>query len=125
MLTIVPVACRESMSATALCIRKNGARRLTAMCASNSSGEVSSSEPRVVRPAQLTRESTRPKRLTVAATDACAWATSATSVCTKAALAPVAMSSATSASPGSARRPVTATDAPSRAAARATAAPRP
>ena len=44
---------------------------------------------------------------------------------TNSALVPVAASSAASASPGSRRRPVTATSAPSRAAARAIAAPSP
>jgi len=44
---------------------------------------------------------------------------------TNSALAPAAARSAASASPGSRRRPVTATSAPSRAAARAMAAPRP
>ena len=60
MLTIVPGAPRRIMSATAACIRKNGALRLTAMCRSNSSSVVSSSVPRVVSPAELTSESIRP-----------------------------------------------------------------
>ena len=60
MLTMVPADRRASMSLTTACMRKNGARRLTAMCWSNSSGEVSSSEPREVRPAEFTRQSTRP-----------------------------------------------------------------
>ena len=60
MLTIVPGAPRFFMSATAACIRKNGALRLTAMCRSNSSSVVSSRVPRVVSPAELTSESIRP-----------------------------------------------------------------
>ena len=60
MLTIVPGAPRCFMSATAACIRKNGARRLTAMCWSNSSSVVSSRVPRAVSPAELTSESIRP-----------------------------------------------------------------
>ncbi len=79
MLTIEPGSPRRTMSATAACIRKNGPRRLTAMCWSNSSGVVSSSVPRLVSPAALTRQSTRPCRATTAATDRCALATSATS----------------------------------------------
>src|ERR1700761_6452951 len=79
MLTIVPGAPRRTMSATAACMRKNGPRRFTATCWSNSSGLVSSSVPRLVSPAALTRLSIRPNRSTVAATDACALATSATS----------------------------------------------
>ena len=50
MLTIVPGALRATMSATAACMAKKGARRLIAMCASNSSGVVSRSEPRDVSP---------------------------------------------------------------------------
>src|SRR4030095_10868201 len=125
MLTIVPDALRASMSLTAACIRKNGARRLTAMWASNSSGVVSSRVPRAVSPAALTRQSPRPSSATTVATDFWAWATSATSAWTDNALAPAACSSAASASPGSRRRPVTATAAPSRAAAWATPAPSP
>ena len=82
MLTIVPGAPRFFMSATAACIRKNGARRLTATCWSNSSSVVSSRVPRVVSPAELTRESIRPCLSTVVSTAATAWATSATSACT-------------------------------------------
>ena len=67
------------MSRTAACIRKNGARAFTAMCSSKSSGVVSSRVPRVVSPALLTRQSTRPKCSTVAATAATLWATSAAS----------------------------------------------
>ena len=48
-LTMVPGSPRCFMSAIAACIRKNGARRFTAMCWSNSSGVVSSMVPRVVR----------------------------------------------------------------------------
>ena len=101
-------------------MRKNGPRRLTATCASNSSGVVSSSVPREVSPAALTRQSTRPCAASTAATEASACAGSATSVRTKVAAAPVSASSATSASPRSRLRPVTATAAPSRTAARAT-----
>jgi hypothetical protein len=67
MLTIVPPARRPIRSATTACIRKNGPLRLTAMCASNSSGVVSSSVPRVVSPAALTRLSTRPNASIAAA----------------------------------------------------------
>ena len=42
------------MTRTAACIRKKGARRLTASMRSNSSGEVSSSVPLSVMPAALT-----------------------------------------------------------------------
>ena len=70
------------MSATAACIRKNGALRLTAMCWSNSSWVVSSRVPRVVSPAELTSESIRPCLSTVVCTAATAWATSVTSACT-------------------------------------------
>ena len=90
MLTIVPGALRASMSLTAACIRKNGARRLTAMWASNSSGVVSSRVPRAVSPAALTRQSTRPSSATTVATEPWAWATSATSACTNRAVAPAA-----------------------------------
>ena len=60
MFTIAPGASRDTMSATAACIRKKGPRRLTAMCWSNSSGVVSSRVPRVVRPAEFTSPSIRP-----------------------------------------------------------------
>ena len=80
--TIVPGAPRRSMSFTTACIVKKGPRRLTAMWASNSSGVVSTSVPRVVSPAELTRQSTRPNSATALATAACAWATSLTSACT-------------------------------------------
>jgi hypothetical protein len=70
-------------------------------------------------PGALTRLSTRPNSVIVAATEARAWATSPASACTNSALLPASVSSATSASPGSRRRPVTATSAPSRTAARA------
>lgn len=70
MLTMLPGAPRLTMSATADCIVKNGPRRLVAMCASKSSGVVSSSVPRVVRPAQLTSASIRPKCAIVEATAA-------------------------------------------------------
>src|SRR5438105_86708 len=123
--TIVPGAWRATRSATTACMRKNGAFRLTAMCASNSSGVVSSRVPRLVSPAALTRLSTRPNPATAAVTLARACSTSPTSARMNSALAPHAVSSAASASPGSRRRPVTATRAPSRAAALAIAAPRP
>src|ERR1044072_5570704 len=65
--TIVPGAWRATRSATTACMRKNGALRLTAMCASNSSGVVSSRVPRLVSPAALTTLSTRPNPATAAA----------------------------------------------------------
>ena len=123
--TMLPGSPRCFMSAIAACMRKNGARRFTAMCWSNSSGVVSSMVPRVVSPAALTRQSIRPCRWMVAATEACAAVTSLTSVCTKLASAPVFCSSATTFSPRSALRPEIITAAPSRALARAIAAPRP
>src|ERR1700757_165812 len=123
--TIVPGARRATRSATTACMRKNGAFRLTAMCSSNSSGVVSSRVPRLVSPAALTRLSTRPNPATAAVTLARACSTSATSARMNRALPTPAASSAASASPGSRRRPVTATRAPSRTAAPAIAAPRP
>jgi hypothetical protein len=72
MLTIVPGAPRATRWATTACMRKNGARRLIAMCASNSSGVVSSRVPREVNPAALTSASTRPNSVMTAATEACA-----------------------------------------------------
>src|SRR5918996_3856657 len=89
-LTIVPGALRRSMSRTAACMRKNGARRLIAMCSSNSSGVVSSRVPLDVSPAALTRQSMRPNALTTVATEPCACATSATSVDTNSASARLA-----------------------------------
>ena len=59
MLTIEPPALRPTMSVIAACMRKNGPRRLTAMCWSNRSGEVSSMVPRVVRPAVASRQAHR------------------------------------------------------------------
>ena len=47
------------------------------MCASNSSGVVSSKVPLAVSPAALTRLSTRPNAMITAAAQARAWATSA------------------------------------------------
>ncbi len=125
MLTIVPGALRATMSVTAACIAKNGPFRLIAMCASNSSGVVSSSVPREVSPAEFTRQSIRPYASTTSATAALACSASARSARTNIVRPPAAASSATRASPGSVRRPVTATAAPSRAAARAIAAPTP
>ena len=63
-------------------MRKNGARRLTATCASKSSGVVSTSDPRLVSPAAFTRQSIRPNRRTTASTEPRACATSATSAAT-------------------------------------------
>ncbi len=125
MVTIVPGALRATMSATAACMAKNGPLRLIAMCASNSSGGVSSSVPREVSPAEFTRQSIRPKTSTTSATAALACSASARSARTNIALPPADASSAVSASPGSVRRPVTATAAPARTAARAIAAPTP
>ena len=122
---MVPGAWRATRLATTACMRKNGALRFTAMCASNSSGVVSSRVPRDVSPAALTRLSTRPKAAIAAVTQDRAWATSAMSAWRNTASVPAAPRSAASASPGSRRRPATATRAPSRAAARAMAAPSP
>src|SRR5487761_689702 len=121
MLTTVPGALRATMSATAACMAKKGARRLTAMCASNNSGVVSSSVPREVSPAALTRQSIRPCAATTCSTLPRACAVSARSAGMKA----VPASSAASAWPTSGRRPVNATCAPSRTAARTTPAPTP
>ena len=68
MLTIEPSIFSRFMTFSASCIRKNGARTLTANMASNSSGLVSQIEPRSVMPAELTRMSTRPNALSASAT---------------------------------------------------------
>src|SRR3954451_18261333 len=125
-LTIAPGALRRTMSRTTACIVKYGPRRFTATCASNSSGVVSTSVPRDVRPAELTRQSTRPNSAMAVCTAARACATLLTSACTNRAVPFCSASSATSFSPGSRRRPVTTTAwAPSRTAARAIDAPSP
>ena len=69
MLTIEPSIFSRFMIVSASCIRKNGARTLTANIASNSSGLVSQIVPRSVMPAELTRMSTRPKALSASAID--------------------------------------------------------
>ncbi len=74
---MVPGALWAVKSATTACMRKNGAFRFTAMCASNSSGVVSSRVTRLVSTAALTRLSTRPNSAITVATQARAWATSA------------------------------------------------
>ena len=56
-------------------MRKNGDLRFTATWSSNSSGVESTTEPRVVRPAALTRQSTRPYSSIVAVTEARACST--------------------------------------------------
>ena len=63
MLTIVPCTLSRRMSLIVSCIRKKGARVLTANILSNNSGLVSMIEPRLVSPAAFTRASTRPKVL--------------------------------------------------------------
>ena len=96
------------------------------MCASNSSGVVSSSVPRVVSPAALTRQSTRPYARDRRRTRGPRLGDVADVGLHEQRLGRrPRVSSATSASPGSRRRPVTATVAPSRAAARAMPAPSP
>jgi hypothetical protein len=55
MLTIEPCMLSRRISFAASCIRKNGARTLTANMASNSAGSVSQIVPRSVMPAELTR----------------------------------------------------------------------
>lgn len=120
MLTTVPGAPRSTRCWTAACIAKNGARRLIAMCASNSSGVVSRSVPRDVSPAAFTRQSIRPWAATTCSTLPRACAGSVRSACTN--VAPVR---AANFSPSSVRRPVKATVAPSRSAARTMPAPTP
>src|SRR6185437_4267263 len=122
---MLPGAPRSTSERTTACMRKNGPRRFTAMCASNSSGVVSSSVPRAVSPAAFTRQSTCPYPASTASTAATAAAAPPTSAGTYPAAAPVAVSSAASASPRSWFRPSSATTAPSRTAARATPAPTP
>ena len=67
-LTTVPLMPSRIMILSAPCVRKKGARTLTAKIWSNSSGEVSRMVPRSVMAAQLTRVSMRPKWLSAAAT---------------------------------------------------------
>ncbi|MNT54229.1 hypothetical protein D3C72_1913710 [compost metagenome] len=59
-LTIVPCVPSRRITLTASCIRKNGARTLTANMRSKSSGLVSRMVPRSVIAAALTSASTRP-----------------------------------------------------------------
>ena len=68
MLTIAPSMPFRIITFAASCIRKNGARTLTANIVSKSSGLVSTSVPRSVIAAAFTRTSTRPNARTAAGT---------------------------------------------------------
>src|SRR5687768_7358292 len=81
--------------------------------------------PRSMRPALLTRMSSRPKRSTVACTAAVAFALSMMSLAMASAVPPACSISETRASSRSFRRATTATAAPSAASARAVACPMP
>src|SRR5882672_8539122 len=67
MLTTVPFIFSRRMILSTSCIRKNGARTLTANIRSKSSGEVSQIVPRSVKPATLIKTSTRPNAVSAAA----------------------------------------------------------
>src|SRR5690625_842137 len=126
MLTMVPGRPASRRCPMVSDMMKNGALTLTVMCWSNSSGVVSSTEPRVVSPAELTTESRRPKCSMVRCTLSRAAAMSIRSTGRYRASVPSAVSSSRTAAPFSWLRPVMATPAaPSRAAARAIPAPRP
>src|SRR3954463_1094864 len=119
-LTMVLGALRRTMSRTTACMVKYGPRRFTAMCASNSSGVVSRSVPRVVNPTEFTPGSrcgrTRRQR---PARPLGPERRRSRRLARSARLSPARPARRQSFSPGSRRRPVTTTWAPSRTAARA------
>ena len=126
MLMIEPSIFSRFITFRQCCIRKNGARTLTANMASNSAGSVSQIDPRSVRPAELTRISMRPNALSAAATIFSASSVTARSAGTKIALAPIFSSAALTFSPRAALRPVTTRPAAPRSAnRRAMASPSP
>src|SRR3954467_11404308 len=125
-LTMVLGALRRTMSRTTACMVKYGPRRFTAMCASNSSGVVSRSVPRVVNPTEFTPGSrcgrTRRQR---PARPLGPERRRSRRLARSARLSPARPARRQSFSPGSRRRPVTTTWAPSRTAARAIPCPQP
>ena len=126
MLTIAPSMRSRRMILAASCMRKNGARVLTANMRSNSSGEVSKSVPRSVMPAALTSTSTRPKARSAAAITARVSSMTARSARTNSARQPCRARSAATARPRSALRPqMTRPRTPRSANRRATASPSP
>src|SRR6516225_3225301 len=127
MLTIVPCTLSRRMSLIVSCIRKKGARVLTANILSNNSGLVSMIVPRLVSPAAFTRASTRPKVLSASATTLAQSSTLVRSARTNTTSAPVALAiSSAFARPFVWSRPhVTMPFAPRSAKSLAMAAPRP
>ena len=114
------------MSLIASCMRKKGARTLTAIIRSKNSGFVSQIDPRSVYAAQLASTCRVPKCSSAAAMTRRQASTSITSPWTKTALQPSAFSSLAVASPRSALRPVTTMPAAPRSAkSSAVARPRP
>src|SRR5882672_6036045 len=117
-LTIVPSIRSRRMTAAASWMRKNGARRLTAIMRSNRSGVVSEMVPRSVIPAALTNMSIRPKARSAAAMTARAWPRSPRSARTNSPRQPARSRSAATALPRAMLRPQIAMPAAPRAANR-------
>ncbi len=126
MLTMVPPSLPRRISLAASCIRKNGARTLTANMWSNSSGDVSRMVPRSVIAAALTSTCSLPNVLSASAITWRQSSTRARLALTKCVGVPVAEISAATFSPCATLRPqITSPAAPSAANARAMASPRP
>src|SRR5208282_3549214 len=126
MLTIEPGAPRPRRWLTSRCMRKNGARALTAKSLSQSRRSASASDPRSVRAAELAKASTWPKRMSAASKISSGASGSSRSAATNKPAAPHRSTSATAAAPLAASLPVTTTAwAPALAAARAMAKPMP
>ena len=115
-LTITP-APRSTIGPAIACVRKTGARTLTATTASNVASSTVSVEAAGKTPALLTRMSTRPPSASVAvrARVVTACTEAPRSAATKSACPPSARIFSTTAAPRSASRPATATCAPSAA----------
>src|SRR5208283_773160 len=125
-LTIEPAAPRPRRWLTSRCMRKNGARALTAKSLSQNRRSASASDPRSVRAAELAKASTWPKRMSAASKISSGASGFSRSAATNKPAAPHRSTSATAAAPLAASLPVTTTaSAPALAAARAMAKPMP
>lgn len=110
----------------AACIRKKGARALTANSAAQSSRSASRNEARLVRPAALTSASIRPNRPTHSSTSRPGAVVSARSAATNAVGVPAWESDVATSLPRAGSRPVTSRPpAPERASVSAIARPMP
>mmetsp|Transcript_10380 Transcript_10380/g.26980 ORF Transcript_10380/g.26980 Transcript_10380/m.26980 type:complete len:253 (+) Transcript_10380:494-1252(+) len=126
MLTTEPCLPVRFISSQAACIRRNGARALTAKRVSHDSTDWSRSPPREVSPAQLASPSIEPNAFSCAGTTAFTSSTESIAARTNCARQPSVESFWTTAAPRSLLRPtIVMPDAPSEASLIATASPTP